>query len=125
MSGGRIILVCGGRDYDNRMELYGALDALNFQQPILGLIHGGAKGADSLAGDWMRDKINDGHKDCWMAVYPAQWDLHGKAAGPVRNQQMLDQNPGIELVVAFPGGTGTADMVKRATAKGVKVIEVP
>ena len=118
-----IILVCGGRDYANRRELYGVLDGLDAENPIHGLIHGCARGADSLARDWMNEKIaTDGNR--WMAGYPAQWDTHGKAAGVLRNQQMLDEHQGIELVVAFKGGTGTADMVRRAKTKGIKVLEI-
>jgi len=56
-------------------------------------------------------------------VFLANWRTHGKAAGPIRNQQMLDEGRP-HLVVAFPGGTGTADMVRRAKAAGVPVMEV-
>jgi hypothetical protein len=49
------------------------------------------------------------------------WKRHGPAAGPMRNQRMLDWGP--DLVVAFAGGKGTADMVRRARAAGVDVIE--
>lgn len=55
--------------------------------------------------------------------YPADWDNHGKRAGPIRNQRMLDQDP--DLVIAFVPKTGitrgTGDMVKRANQKGTKV----
>jgi hypothetical protein len=56
-------------------------------------------------------------------VYPADWAKHGRAASPIRNQQMLDEGRP-NLVVAFPGGRGTADMVRRARSAGVEVIEV-
>jgi len=53
----------------------------------------------------------------------AKWSKHGRAAGPIRNQEMIDEcKP--DLVVAFPGGRGTADMVRRAKAAGIRVIEV-
>jgi hypothetical protein len=51
----------------------------------------------------------------------ANWRKYGPAAGPIRNQQMLDWGP--DLVVAFAGGTGTAGMVALARAAGVPVIE--
>jgi UDP-N-acetylmuramoylalanine-D-glutamate ligase len=57
-----------------------------------------------------------------MSIYPAKWDLHGKSAGPIRNQQMLDT--GVDLVIAFPGGKGTAHMVSIAKKAGVKVVEI-
>jgi len=50
--------------------------------------------------------------------------MHGRAAGPVRNAQMLAEGKP-DFVVAFPGGRGTADMCKQARARGVKVVEVP
>ena len=59
-----------------------------------------------------------------LKVYPADWELHGKSAGPIRNQQMLIEGKP-DLVLAFPGGKGTAHMVSIAKKKGVKVIEVP
>jgi hypothetical protein len=56
-------------------------------------------------------------------VFPADWVRHGRAAGPVRNTRMLnDGEP--DLVIAFPGGHGTADMVKQARAAGIEVREI-
>lgn len=58
-----------------------------------------------------------------MRGFPADWGSLGKAAGPIRNSLMLTEaNP--SLVIAFPGGKGTADMISKARAAGVKVIEV-
>lgn len=54
---------------------------------------------------------------------PADWRWHGKAAGPIRNKQMLDQHSP-DLVIAFPGGRGAANMVALARAAGVPVAEV-
>jgi hypothetical protein len=79
------------------------------------VVHGGAKGADALAGRWADAReVN-------TEVFYADW-ARGKRAGPERNQRMLDSKP--DLVVAFPGGRGTADMVRRAKAAGIEVIEV-
>ena len=59
-----------------------------------------------------------------MRIFPADWIRHGRAAGPIRNEQMLREGCP-DLVVAFhddPGlGRGTADMVRRALAAGVPV----
>lgn len=60
---------------------------------------------------------------CDIDVYPADWPRYGKAAGPMRNQQMVDEGKP-DVVLAFPGGRGTADMVRRAKAAGVRVVEV-
>lgn len=114
------ILVCGGRDYSDHEEVANVLDGYCYSVPAMSvaIIHGGARGADSLAGRYAQE-----NGICEIVV-KANWDVHGKSAGPIRNQWMLDYcNPNI--VVAFPGGAGTADMVRRARKAGVEVLEVP
>jgi hypothetical protein len=118
MSGALRVLVCGGRDYDDRDRVWGELDAIHRATPISCVIEGGARGADYLAARWSATNDLNEH-----ARFTADWTLHGRKAGPIRNQQMLDQGKP-DLVVAFPGGRGTADMVSRAKAAGVKVVEV-
>lgn len=109
----QVVLVCGGRGYADRARVYAVLDELI---PSL-VIHGGAQGADRLAAEWaaVRNRL--------QKAYRADWATYGRAAGYIRNQQMLDDGEP-ELVVAFPGGRGTADMVRRARAAGVPVREV-
>jgi len=108
-------LVCGGRDFENVDLLYDTLD--KFLGPIAVVISGGARGADSLAEMWADER------GIPVERYEADWGTHGKAAGPIRNQRMLEEGkPGV--VFAFPGGRGTADMVGRARRAGVRVIEV-
>lgn len=131
-----IVLVCGGRDYQDKQQLAYELSRIEHEmgKPFRGLIHGAARGADTLAKEWqaariaaIRSKVPGTEglpKDLWCAGYPADWECHGRAAGLIRNQSMLDQNPGIELVIAFPGGKGTADMVGRARKKNIPVVEV-
>lgn len=111
------VLVCGGRDYRDKTSLYRELDNLDCHRSIDAVIHGGASGADTLAGIWAKEW------GCQVSIYPADWQKHGRAAGPIRNQQMLDEGKP-DLVVAFPGGNGTADMVHRARVAGVRVIQV-
>lgn len=111
------VLVCGGRDYADQATLFGALDMLAERGPINSIIQGGASGADKLARMWAITRNE--HID----EYPADWRTHGKAAGPIRNQRMLDEGKP-DLVMAFPGGRGTADMVRRAKAANLHVIEV-
>jgi hypothetical protein len=108
------LLVCGGRDFADIGRLDHVLSA--YYGHIVLLIHGGARGADNLAGAWaMARKIP-------VRVYPVNWKKYGRSAGPIRNQQMLeDARP--DLVIAFPGRKGTADMVRRALIAGVPVIQ--
>lgn len=104
------VLVCGGRSFDDWSLLNRTLININPTE----IIHGRAHGADALAFAWA--EINR----VKATAVPAEWGKHGKAAGPIRNQQMLDMEP--DLVVAFPGGKGTADMVRRAKKAGVRVL---
>jgi UDP-N-acetylmuramoylalanine-D-glutamate ligase len=110
------VLVCGGRGYDDRARLYRLLD-FN-REKITCIVHGGASGADALAHWWANER------EVPVEVYEADWKKHGRSAGPKRNIQML-QTAKPDLVVAFPGGPGTAHMVKIARAAKVRVIEVP
>ena len=101
------VLVCGGRDFFNEAVVFSALDRLREKSPVTMLIHGAAPGADSLAETWAKAH------DVIILRYPADWASHGRAAGPMRNEYMLGHSRP-ELVVAFPGGKGTTDMVVRA-----------
>lgn len=109
------VIVCGGRDFSDSVLMDSVLSQHVGHDDIL--VHGGARGADNMAGEWARAKGIIVH------VYPADWQQHGRSAGPIRNQQMLTQSRP-DLVVSFPGGRGTADMVARAHRAGVPVIEV-
>jgi hypothetical protein len=61
------------------------------------------------------------HKFPWHTE-KAKWHVHGRAAGPIRNGVMIDMRP--DIVIAFPGGDGTADMVAQATEAGIRVIRI-
>jgi hypothetical protein len=111
------LLVCGGRNYDDPAFVLRTLDKLHAEQPITAIMHGGASGADEFAVDWAMTKSAIVRCVCY-----ANWAEHGKAAGPMRNAKMLDWKP--DLVVAFPGNRGTADMVRRAKAAGIPVREI-
>lgn len=112
-----IVLVTGGRDYGDWERLYYELDGHHTSQQITLLIHGGAAGADDLASDWADSRL------VRTRAFIADWEAHGKAAGPMRNQRMIDEGKP-DLVIAFPGGKGTADCVRRAKAAGIRVIEI-
>ena len=108
------VIVCGGRDFDDRDSAFAALDRLHAETPITLVVHGGARGADTMAGEWAVARSIS------VEVYAADWQRHRRSAGPKRNQQMADA--GADLCVAFPGGKGTADMVRRATAAQITVV---
>jgi hypothetical protein len=111
------VLVCGGRDYQNKSRVDQVLQQVGAEQPITTIIHGAARGADQLGEAWgLRRGIR-------LEAYPADWSRFGLSAGPRRNQEMLTKGQP-DLVVAFPGGRGTADMVRRSRRAGIRVIEV-
>jgi hypothetical protein len=111
------VLVCGGRDFTDRALLEATLERLHFARVFTVLIEGDAQGADRMAGDWAEAQGIE------HVVFKADWDGLGAKAGPIRNQQMLDQGRP-DLVVAFPGRSGTRHMMRIARAAGVEVVEV-
>lgn len=108
------VLICGGRRFSNRQMLKEYMDA--FPHLVTQIITGGAPGADSLA-EWWAEK-----KHIPVRKFRADWESHGKKAGPLRNQQMLDEGKP-DYVVAFPGGLGTADMIRRARKADIEIFE--
>lgn len=114
----RRVLVCGGRDYSNEDCLRDVLNKVHSAHPIGTLIQGGARGADALAHKWATENnIPE------IVTEYADWAQYGKAAGPIRNERMLYVwKP--DLVVAFPGGRGTANMIHLARQAGVPVTRV-
>lgn len=108
------IIVCGGREYQDANVVDMALDSAYIEFGSLHIIQGGAKGADLLAKQWAIRRNQQ------VTTVPADWTTHGRSAGPIRNQIMLDRfKP--DLVIAFPGGRGTFDMVTRARKADVPV----
>jgi YspA, cpYpsA-related SLOG family len=107
------VLVCGGRDYADYNAVLQQVRLLGSQVVV---VHGAARGADTLAGMAAKEL------GLAVEVHPARWAEFGKAAGHIRNQEMLDS--GVDLVLAFPGGRGTENMKRIARAAGVQVVEV-
>jgi hypothetical protein len=109
------VLICGGRDYTDWETFQEKMNMLGLE--ITEIAHGDARGADSLADDY-----------AWLhgipcTKFPAEWKKHGNSAGPIRNVLMLKEfQP--DVVVAFPGGRGTGDMINRAMKAGVNIIRV-
>lgn len=120
------VIVCGGRDYEDREVLFHEMHLLAEQHGWLTVIEGGARGADAFAREWA--------KLCYhgLVTFEADWQAHGTAAGPIRNAQMLVSGKP-DLVLAFPSprrglvnpltgrNTGTGDMVQKARAADVEV----
>lgn len=109
------VLVCGGRDYADWSHVYSVLYSLDPQPTVI--IEGGATGADKFAREWAYVE------GCPNETFAADWKSDGRSAGPRRNARMLaDGKP--DLVVAFRGGRGTADMTAKAERAGIPVLYV-
>ena len=100
-------------------------EVLSLANRYLHVGQGGARGLDKAVKDWCynnRDRVEG-------TQYDAEWERLGKSAGSVRNQRMLYEHLGQPrrtwgVVLAFPGGVGTADCVRKALKQGLPVIEV-
>lgn len=113
------VLVCGGRDFqDYRLFARELCRVRDERGGISQIIHGGAKGADWCA--HLFANAVGANIDEW--IFCADWKAHGRKAGPMRNQRMLDEGRP-NLIIAFHGGRGTADMVRRGRRAGIEVIE--
>ena len=114
------VLICGDRDYKHEQKIFDYIQALNPLEDII--IHGNARGADASA--------STAAKLFGFAIigFPAQWNKYGKSAGPIRNQQMLDEGKP-DLIVYFHDNIkkskGTKDMVSRAEKAGLPVLANP
>lgn len=111
-----IVLVCGGRDYNDAHRVGYALDHYRKHYGDFSkVIHGAARGADSLAGAWAFAR------GIAVQEFPADWNTHGRSAGHKRNRRMLEEGHP-DLVVAFPGGRGTLNMIDQACRADVPVL---
>lgn len=117
---GKRVLVCGGRDYNDLGAVWSQLDAWHaLQGPIALVIHGGARGADALAGSWA---ASNSIPVLEFKISQNDWQQYSGAAGPMRNRRMLDEGMP-DLVIVFPGGNGTANMINEAKKRNVQVEE--
>lgn len=111
-----VLIVCGGRDYEDRAFVYRAMDYIAARRTITYVVEGGQTGADTFAREWAKERGVPVHTE------EAQWTLYGKPAGPIRNRKMLiDWEP--NGVVAFPGNSGTQNMMDQAAQRNVPIYQ--
>lgn len=104
------VLITGGRDFTNAEMIYRCLDEAREALGITEIIHGAADGVDTIAGEWALDRGITQYKE---PVLPESWQRLGGRAGNARNSLMLRKwEP--DVVIGFPGGAGTTDMVMKA-----------
>lgn len=112
------VLVCGGREYADRDFVFETLDGLHADNPFAIVIQGGATGADKLAEAWAAERL------VHCATVRPYWKSGGKldrTAGHKRNAAMIALCP--HLVIAFPGGRGTADTCALALRGGLALLQ--
>ncbi len=118
------VIVCGGTEFRDRERCFGVLDRLLAGRGEVEIVSGHARGADLLGEEYA--KLHG----LALRVFPAEWARYGKAAGPIRNGQMIEYARGEQpLVIAFWDGQsrGTANTLARAREAGIEthVISCP
>ena len=111
------VVVTGSRHVlaDKADIVFRRLDRLHARRRIRALATGDGSGIDALAEEWAVSHNITAER------FTANWREFGKKAGPIRNRRMLDEfKP--DLVIAFPGGVGTADCVKAAKQRGIRTV---
>lgn len=111
------VAVCGGRGLRDADLINRTLGGIHRDRAIRMLVSGGCRGADALCEEWAIEN------DVPLTVFHPDWSTSGMAAGPVRNQRMLDEGEP-DLLVAFPGGRGTSDMATRARNRNIQVMNL-
>jgi len=115
------VVVTGGRDFNDYSYVNKVMDLFilsEFGKDMHLLIYGVATGADTLCYEWAvaRNIIT-----LPFPVTKSEWDRLGRAAGPIRNRRMIEDGKP-DVCIAFPGNTGTANMIKQCKELGVPVI---
>lgn len=106
------LIVAGGRGYCFTAADAARLDRLAVELRVTEIVHGCASGADLCAEKWAANRLIP------TTTFRPDWQRHGRAAGPIRNRAMAEY---ADALVAFPGGRGTADMVRQAKERGLTV----
>ncbi len=111
------VLVCGGLMYMDRARIFSTLDQLHREPGIEIVLHGGASGADLLCLAWADANAVP------AIAFQTNWSRDGRLATEKRNQRMLAEGRP-HLLVAFPGGKGTAELVRMAQEAQLQVIAI-
>ena len=110
------VIIAGGRTYKFTDRDKERLDLFHVEHPIIEVVSGAAPGADTEGEKWAEQN------NIPVVRFPAAWSTFGRAAGPLRNGQMLDYIGGAGLLITFPGGRGTDNIRKQAQDKQVACV---
>ena len=106
-------IIAGCRDWTDAWMVGHAISGCSWN--ITEIVSGGARGADKLGERWAKEN------DVPLRVFPADWDSHGKAAGPIRNKQMAVYADAI-LVFWDGQSRGTKNMIGEAVKQGLTAV---
>lgn len=122
------LIVTGSRDWPFEGLVWDALDTFTEFPMLKGdsvtIVHGHCpKGADHFADRWFENEV---YHRLRIRRYPAQWNLFGNSAGPIRNEEMVNHNLDADYVLAFPleGSRGTKHCMEYARSQGLTVINL-
>lgn len=107
------VIIAGGRDYIFSIEDINLLDDLHKEHDFSEVVSGGAWGADFEGEQWAA------RNGIFVKKFPADWNKHGRAAGPIRNKQMAQY---ADALITFKGGRGTANMKNQAREYGLNIL---
>ena len=107
------VIIAGHRDFYDARTVCDAVVESGFK--ITEVVSGGCRGVDALGERFSREVLK---KE--PIVYPADWKKYGKAAGPIRNQQMAE-NADALIALLIEGSRGTKNMIETAKKKGLPV----
>lgn len=112
------LIIAGSRDLTDPLyiDMMSAAIAQHGWNPSR-VLSGRAKGIDTLGEIWAREN------DVEVEPYPADWNLHGKAAGPIRNRQMAE-NADALLLIRKRDSRGSLSMLNEANRLGILVIDI-
>lgn len=114
------ILVTGSRNWTDRDAIWAAIRAAGLRAEVhpqeTTVVHGAAPGADTLAADVAREF------GCDVEAHPADWETHGKAAGPIRNAAMVALGADVCLAFLHGSSRGTRNCMALAEKAGIPVI---
>ena len=118
-----VVVVTGGRYFKDRSLVFHTLSTLRAEcRRCLVIIEGGClTGADALAREWL--KLHKRPEFIEGMTEHADWNRHGRAAGPIRNRKMLEEYEP-DLVVAFEGGRGTQSCIDIAKELSITVRKI-
>ena len=104
-------IIAGGRAYHLRPKDHALLDTLGITEVVSGQCSGADRGGELWAAS----------AHIPVRYFPANWSMYGRAAGPLRNKHMAEY---ADALVAFPGGRGTASMLREAKRLNLKILVV-